>query len=437
MSIYATLWTLRFPRDGDATSDCEWITVHAQGVPAHIGASTPGHGYETSDPYGGFLPPPVEVDAQGAAPYDRAVVFVTEHSIKGTERNPQEYAGPLLVLSGEEYARMPFADLHRRLCDALRGNRAPVVAEVRLSDGTRRIAHRAENMSKVPTGEIDPSKPVELVVLSVKDKAARCRILGGDRVMTVRAGRLWTVVPGEIATIRPRKQWSYAGHPYLSGELESSRLDVPALGLVPLGLQAQGMWNPDEQYWGEEGESIDEWAAPIIARGPRPEFRMEQILPGRDPADIEFDPICESNDLKDAGDRDGAYRILMDLCQADLRCLDAHAHLGNLPFDHFPKDALRHFEVGFRIGELSLGPDFDGLLPWGYIDNRPFLRCMNGYGLCLWRLQRFVEAEHLFSRMLCLNPPDNQGVRFLIEEVRAKKAWEDPPPPGQEREVRP
>jgi integrase len=44
---------------------------------------------------------------------------------KGTERSPQEYAAPLLVLTGEEYARIPFA-------------------------------------------ELDLSKPVELMVLSVK-----------------------------------------------------------------------------------------------------------------------------------------------------------------------------------------------------------------------------------------------------------------------------
>ena len=30
----------------------------------------------------------------------------------------------------------------------------------------------------------------------------------------------------------------------------------------------------------------------------------------------------------------GALRVLMGLCQADLRCLDAHAHLGNLAFEH-------------------------------------------------------------------------------------------------------
>lgn len=33
MSIYATLWQLKFPRDGYDYLGCEWITVIAQGVP--------------------------------------------------------------------------------------------------------------------------------------------------------------------------------------------------------------------------------------------------------------------------------------------------------------------------------------------------------------------------------------------------------------------
>jgi hypothetical protein len=99
---------------------------------------------------------------------------------------------------------------------------------------------------------------------------------------------------------------------------------------------------------------------------------MEQVLPGAEPADWDSDPITESNELKDAGDYRGALKILMDLCDADLRCLDAHAHLGNIVFDSRAADAARHYEVGVRIGELSLGPDFDGVLPWGYVDNRRF-----------------------------------------------------------------
>lgn len=48
---------------------------------------------------------------------------------------------------------------------------------------------------------------------------------------------------------------------------------------------------------------------------------------------------------------------------------------------------------------------------------------MHGYGFCLWRLGRFEEAEQIFEKMLWLNPSDNQGVRFPIDEVKAKTAW--------------
>lgn len=264
---------------------------------------------------------------------------------------------------------------------------------------------------------------VELAVLSVKRTAVRCRELESGNEITLRTTRLWDIVPGEIAVVRAAKRWTYAGRPYLSGTIESKRLDVKALGLTPLRLEQRGCWNPSEHYWGEPGDPIDDWAKPIIAWGMRPEYEMEQVLPGEDPADIDSDPIIDSNDRKHAGDWEGARKILMDLSQADLRCLDAHAHLGNLAFDAMPKDAIRHYEAGVRIGELSLPENLDGLLPWGWIDNRPFLRCLHGYGLCLWRLGKFDEAASVFERMLWLNPSDNQGVRFEIDEVRARKAW--------------
>jgi hypothetical protein len=284
---------------------------------------------------------------------------------------------------------------------------------------------RRKRQPRAAPEDLDLSGPVGLVVLAVKERAARCRLLGSDRAITLRASGLWHMVPGEIVTVEPRKQWSYAGHPYLSGEIASTRLDVRAVGLVPLRLEDTGMWDPGEHYWGEENEPIEEWAKPIIARGPRPGFEMEQVLPGQDPDDPFADPISESNDLKDAGERAAAHKILMELCQADLRCLDAHAHLGNLVFDHSPQEAVRHYEVGVRIGELSLGTGFAGVLLWGHVDNRPFLRCMHGYGLCLWRLGRYDEAWDVFEKMLWLNPSDNQGVRFLVDDVRARMAWEE------------
>lgn len=290
-------------------------------------------------------------------------------------------------------------------------------------DDTQKPSRRGRQ-HKAAEDDIDLSKPVELAVISVKSQTARCRLLGIDRVITLRASRLWDVVPGSIVTVIPGKQWRYAGHPYLSGEIQSNRIDVKALDLVPLKLRDLGIWDSKEANWDEEGESIEEGAKPIDS-GPRTMFEMEQVIPGENPDDSFNDPITRSNDLRDAGDRSAAKNILMKLCQADLRCLDAHLQLGNLVYDLCPQDAIRHYEVGLQIGELSLGEDFTGVLPWSLIDNRPFLRCMRGYGMCLWRLGRFDDAESIFQQMLWLNPSDNLDMRLLIDDVKKNIAWEE------------
>jgi len=271
-----------------------------------------------------------------------------------------------------------------------------------------------EKRHKAAKDDLDLSAPIELVVLAPKQRAARCRLLGTGREITLRSSDVWNMVPGEIITVRGRKQWRYARHPYLSGDVEEHRLEASALGLVPLQLRDEWTWDPSE-----------DWARPIIAHGPRPSFEMEQVLPGSDPENWDSDAVIEASDLHAAGDRLGARKLLVEMLATDLRCLDAHAHLGNFVFSHRPEDAIRHYEAGTRIGELSLGADFGGLLPWGRVDSRPFLRCMHGLGLCLWRLGREGDAEALFERMLWLNPTDNQGIRFLLHQVRDGERWED------------
>lgn len=273
-------------------------------------------------------------------------------------------------------------------------------------------------------GDLAEGVPVELVVLSVAQRAVPCRVQGSEQLVDLRARRLWDLVPGEIAVVETRRQWRFGGHSYLSGEILSTRLNAACLGVEPLGLEDRSVWDPADHYWGEQGDPIEAWAKPIVARGPRRAFEMEQVLPGAVSEDPFFDPISEAVDLKDAGSYEEYEKRLMALCRFDLRCLDAHAHLGNQDFDSRPRKAIRHYEVGVRIGELSLGDGFDGLLPWGHLDNRPFLRCLHGYGLCLWRLGRFCEAAQVFDRMLWLNPSDNQGARFLLDEVKAGTAWE-------------
>jgi hypothetical protein len=106
MSIYATLGCLKLPVSGWPAGDEDWIEIHIQGVPGHIGH--PGE-YPEGDLYS-FLPP--VVDDPDAL---RAVVFVDDLSSK--ER--QEYINPILVLSGAEYRAMPWPDLWEKLQTAL------------------------------------------------------------------------------------------------------------------------------------------------------------------------------------------------------------------------------------------------------------------------------------------------------------------------------
>ncbi|HSR99699.1 MAG TPA: hypothetical protein VLM79_21750 [Kofleriaceae bacterium] len=277
---------------------------------------------------------------------------------------------------------------------------------------------------KVASDDITVGKPVELVVLACKSNALRCRLLGSTREVTLRTAVRYEI-PGSIITVTPTKQWTHARHPYLSGAVERMRVDVGALGLVPLALRNEGEWDPEDEYWGEEGDPIGEWAKPIIARGKRPAFEMEQVIPGADPNDFDSDPIIEASERSQAGDPAGASALLMKLLAEDLRCLDAHAHLGNVEFKRAPKQAVRHYEMGAAIGALSLGTSFDGVLPWGHIDNRPFLRCLNGTGLCAWRLGDRRSAAAVFEKMLWLNPGDHQGARFNLAAVSAGKTWEE------------
>ena len=278
---------------------------------------------------------------------------------------------------------------------------------------------------KATEDDLDMNKKAEFIALAVKGNAISCRILGKNRVLTLRPTGRWEAVPGEIITVMPHKKWRYAGHPYLLGEITSWRLDIVALGLTPLRLEDRGMWDPKAHYWGGPDEPRESWEKAIIKRGPRPEYEMEHVLPGEDSDNPDTDPILEAVDLHQAGDWRKAKRMLMDALAADLRCLDAHAHLGNFAFPRDPDAAIRHYDIGVKIGELSLGRDFTGLLPWGFINSRPFLRCLQGYGLCLWRLGRIREAERVFTRMLWLNPTDNQGVRFNLTEVKEGKAWNE------------
>lgn len=215
----------------------------------------------------------------------------------------------------------------------------------------------------------------------------------------------------------------------------AARTDVAALGLDSLPLSGGELVNLRDGY--EPFRRPDPYA-PLwraLTAGPRGWCEMHPIAWGAFPdADIDDNPTCEAAELREAGDDEGARALLMDVLHRDLRCIDAHAGLGNLEFDDAPERALIHYDIGVRIGELSLPPGFSGVLVWGCIYNRPFLRCLHGHGLCLWRFGRLADAEQVFLRILSLNPNDNQGVRACLADVRAGSSWDERC--GEEEEAR-
>ena len=273
---------------------------------------------------------------------------------------------------------------------------------------------------------------VDAAVLKINRQSARVRVSGESGELTFRSRDVGHIVPGHLVTLVIEKRWTWKGDDYASGRIENSRIDINELRLSPLPLRG--------------GELVDLRAVSEPYRRPNPYAALWRKLTAKSRAGFKMDPIawgqfpgagdeenatCEAAERAGTGDHIGARELLMEVLGTDLRCLDAHAHLGNLEFDHSPKLAIAHYEIGMRIGELSLPPDFDGLLRWGHIYNRPFLRCLHGYGLCLWRMGQLADARQVFERILSLNPNDNQGVRFCWDDVRNGRSWDE----MQEREA--
>lgn len=250
---------------------------------------------------------------------------------------------------------------------------------------------------KVGGDDIVVGESVDLVVLACKSNALRCRLLGSAREVTLRTA-VRDEIAGSIITVTPKKQWTHGRHPYLSGAVSSVRIDASVLGLEPLGLHRE-----DEL---EDGRGV---------------YRLAAVAPGRGDAGVDL--ILEARDCIEEGAYAEADEVLDQALALDLRYLDAHALLGERHLSSWFPLALHHFELGVAIGSLTVGEDFDGVLSWGHVENRPFLRCLHGLARALLRGDRRTDAAAVLRRLLRLDPGGPLGAHAGLAAIEAGKTW--------------
>jgi tetratricopeptide (TPR) repeat protein len=179
---------------------------------------------------------------------------------------------------------------------------------------------------------------------------------------------------------------------------------------------------------GEAGKSQQRWK--VIAARTDPSFigcTPPKVAAVSDDNEYEFTEYVSYKDgmafdraLEDfrLGDYSKARRVLRKFIKRFPYHIDSYHHLGIIETNlgHYDR-ALKYFEMGYRIGLMSIPKGFSGQLPWGFLGNRPFLRAAHGYGLALERERHHLEAVDVYEQILALNPNDNQGIRYLLPSL--------------------
>ena len=219
-----------------------------------------------------------------------------------------------------------------------------------------------------------------------------------------------------------RKEWAYNENNYASGDILDYRLVENNIGIDGLNLQIEKLWDPVEEY----GEEAEEYCPGYIKEGLRHSYVFEDYS-GFEFYGPDTDPISDAVEAMEAGYDKKAYQILTRLLEEYPECIDALAHLGSMSFENGHQlDHARHcYKAAVSLAEKKFPKGFDGVILWNRVKNRPYLRALNGYCMVNWRLKEFSEAYDTAKKILRLNPPDNQGIRFCIDKIKNREDWEE------------
>lgn len=225
----------------------------------------------------------------------------------------------------------------------------------------------------------------------------------------------------DTITFEVEKEWTFNKQQYASGQIKSYELILSNIKTKPVEYDSMGIWDPHESY----GDEAEEYFSDYIQEGYREEYVLKDYS-GYGFYGEDTDPVYEAVELKECGDRTGAYKTLTKLWQEYPECIDALVHIGNM---YFPSTydgyrAYNCYAAAVDIVERHLPNDFNGLFLWICDENRPYLRALHGLCLFLWKNKDYTEAYTLAKKLLRLCPPDNLGVRGIIDKIENKEEYE-------------
>ncbi len=84
------------------------------------------------------------------------------------------------------------------------------------------------------------------------------------------------------------------------------------------------------------------------------------------------------------------------------------------------EQAEKVLKKGLNIWESSIPEDFDGEIPWGFLENRPYLTLLFEMANLTDKAGKPEEAITYAEKVLTYNPDDNQGVRWVIGNLFLK-----------------
>ena len=138
-----------------------------------------------------------------------------------------------------------------------------------------------------------------------------------------------------------------------------------------------------------------------------------------------MDEFHDALNLREEGRDHEAESVISSVLTACPNHIDALHHLGLWLAEE--GDALQSYALclaAVGAGLHAVPPRFSwatSKLPWPDLDNRPFLRAYHCLGI--WRMDQRLwdQAIEIFSRLLRVNPNDNQGARYLLPQCWFEK----------------